>query len=605
MWFRSVQIPPRLAALGLGVGVALWAGVAATAQDEPPPPVSPFPPPGIESNERTDPVGPAIDLSEDQLNALKNSEERISELARAVTDPALRATALNLVARSKIIGRKLDEARQDLLDASTAALELPPGLARDLRLRAIIQNLVALAHEEIIEAVPNNTPMGDFGESRSQTTFEARQKWFDRALEEWRRAAELSAAVDNPTYRNEEFAIVVGGQAADAQKVGRDTTRASSMRPDLEGQVPELLEATDAIYRQATEHAEQIDRPVWADVTMDNLAISAARSYQFARAVAILKKIPRPQPRSDALIRTAEELARRSSEVRLRSGDGLRQTWARVEEALREGPAGEPAVPSPLGLDLAGEDRVSSLMLRIESVAQQADQIGRLASQLGTELAHTRKVLEVERVLTPPDERDVSRSAAIAAQAKELQPALDKLRDRLAEALDQTRNLDPGPRIEALAKAMPKPDDPEIAAIRDIVQNTTTELEGLTANLDAGATEMYTDAARSIAAIRMTDPRDLAVRRLSDSLVAVGRFEDARATAGMLSDVDQKYFLLGTIAEAQGRRGLGEQARLWILNEPPERRPALQRRTAQGVLTALEQLRNQTAPVPGAVPYQN
>jgi hypothetical protein len=63
--------------------------------------------------------------------------------------------------------------------------------------------------------------------------------------------------------------------------------------------------------------------------------------------------------------------------------------------------------------------------------------------------------------------------------------------------------------------------------------------------------------------------------------------------------------LLGTIAEAQGRRGLGEKARIWIQEEPPERRPALQRRTAQGVLTALEQLRNQTAPVAGAVPYQN
>jgi hypothetical protein len=602
MWFRSVLVPCSVV-FGAG-GALLMMGVVATAQ-ETPPPVSPFPPPGVESFDRTEPIDPALDLSEDQLEQLRNAEERISELARSVTDPALRATALNLVARSKIIGRKLDEARQDLLDASAAALEMPPGLRRDLRLRSIIQNLVALAHEEVLEAVPNNPPMGDFGESKRQTSFADRKKWIDLALEEWRKAAELSGAVENPTYRNEEFAIVVGGQSADAQKIGRDTTRASSTRPDLEGQVPELLEATDSIYRQATEHASRIDRPVWSDLAMDNLAISAARSYQFARAIAILKLIPRPQPRADALIKTAEELARRSAEVGLRSGEGLRRSWADVEATLREAPGGEPSMPSPLGLDLAGEERVSSLSLRIESVDQQADRIGRLATQLGHELTHSRKLLTTDRVLTPPDEKDVSRSTSIVNQTRDLADALRKLRDRLAEALDTTRNLEPGPRVEALNKVMPKPDDPEIVRMRELVQSTVDELDGLTTALNGGATEAYMDAARSIAAIRQTDPRDLAVRRLSDSLSAVGRFDDARAAAGMLSDIDQKYVLLGTIAEAQGRRGLGEKARAWIQEEPLERQPALQRRTAQGVLTALEQLRNQTAPVAGAVPYQN
>jgi hypothetical protein len=77
-----------------------------------------------------------------------------------------------------------------------------------------------------------------------------------------------------------------------------------------------------------------------------------------------------------------------------------------------------------------------------------------------------------------------------------------------------------------------------------------------------------------------------------DSLISTGRFDDARACIVLYPDDSQRFVALGAVAEAQGRRGVGESARKWIATDVPESwRPGLYRRVTTGVLWAIEQNR--------------
>jgi hypothetical protein len=76
---------------------------------------------------------------------------------------------------------------------------------------------------------------------------------------------------------------------------------------------------------------------------------------------------------------------------------------------------------------------------------------------------------------------------------------------------------------------------------------------------------------------------------LIDSLIAAGRFDDARACIVIYPEESSRFVALGAVAQAQGRRGLAESARRWIATEAPEAyRPALYRRVVTGVLEAVE-----------------
>ncbi len=79
---------------------------------------------------------------------------------------------------------------------------------------------------------------------------------------------------------------------------------------------------------------------------------------------------------------------------------------------------------------------------------------------------------------------------------------------------------------------------------------------------------------------------------LVDSLIATGRFDDARACVVIYPEESQQLVALGAIAESQGRRGGAEAARRWIANEAPAAyRPSLYRRVVAGYLWAIEQNR--------------
>jgi hypothetical protein len=109
----------------------------------------------------------------------------------------------------------------------------------------------------------------------------------------------------------------------------------------------------------------------------------------------------------------------------------------------------------------------------------------------------------------------------------------------------------------------------------------------------AGATGTYREAAKAVASIPLDAPRVVLAGVLIDNLISVGRFEDARASIGLIPDTARQIIALGAIAESQGRRGAAESALGWIARDvAPEYRSQLYRRLNNGVLTAIEQNRS-------------
>jgi hypothetical protein len=121
--------------------------------------------------------------------------------------------------------------------------------------------------------------------------------------------------------------------------------------------------------------------------------------------------------------------------------------------------------------------------------------------------------------------------------------------------------------------------------------------------LNERASAPYEEAARAVASVQQEGLRGVLVGFLVDSLIATGRFADARACVALYPDPALSLVALGAIAESQGRRGLAEAARRWIATEIPEQnRSVLYRRVAIGALSAIEQNRSKDFNLQDAVP---
>lgn len=114
-------------------------------------------------------------------------------------------------------------------------------------------------------------------------------------------------------------------------------------------------------------------------------------------------------------------------------------------------------------------------------------------------------------------------------------------------------------------------------------------------NLSAQATRTYTEAAAAVASIPLEDPRATLASVLIDSLISVGRFDDARECVPFFPDDVRKLNALGTIAQNQGERRLAKSAFEWIERDaPPQLRDNLKLRVTTGVLKSFERNRNLT-----------
>lgn len=540
------------------------------------------------------------DLTPGDVEALREYDDRLFAVARSIQDPALRATTLNRVARSKIIARRLDDAHVALQEAGRAALELPPGLLRDLRLMAITSNLVVLAHEQVVEGVPNSAVASGLAGRTPVRSTEARDAWLERAMGEWRWAAELAAQITNPNYRCEHLTKIVVGQADDALKVGRDAGSSQTLRTDLAGEAPELLDYADRVLRQATEQAERIDRAVWSDRALYEVAVSAGRAGLYPRALQIAREIPRPTPRAEALIRIAEAMARESAFLRDEMHQGLRRSADNLRaslDAARRGPAEAdvnlPPALSDLGLGLSGP--ADEVPQRLEGLAQLAENLRRRALELTILFQSDARARPGIVVLPDGPAAQARRTEELATRADELGDAVADLRVQIVPELDKAQALDEPERSAALLRAIPAADDPRLKALFERIEAADAALLAMADPMVAGATEAYHESARSVAAVALPDLRAVTARLLTQSLINVGRFDDARAATGLLPDSGHRYAIWGAIAESQGRRGLADSAMRWIDAEaPPEIRPRLYRRLEEGILATVDQIRSQT-----------
>jgi hypothetical protein len=106
------------------------------------------------------------------------------------------------------------------------------------------------------------------------------------------------------------------------------------------------------------------------------------------------------------------------------------------------------------------------------------------------------------------------------------------------------------------------------------------------------ATQTYAQAAKTIAEVPVADPRETLVGVLIDSLIAYGRFDDARASTVLYANPSNPPIALSAIAESQGRRGLSASAQKWIEAEQDSGlRSLLYRKLNDGVLYSVEQKR--------------
>ena len=107
------------------------------------------------------------------------------------------------------------------------------------------------------------------------------------------------------------------------------------------------------------------------------------------------------------------------------------------------------------------------------------------------------------------------------------------------------------------------------------------------------ATQAFSEAALAIASLPFCDVRNVLARALIDVLIAVGRFEDARAAVVLLDgDLVNLAQALGAVAESMGRRNLVQSAQQWIAEVENDRlRSYLERRLIEGVLSAINSSR--------------
>jgi hypothetical protein len=151
-----------------------------------------------------------------------------------------------------------------------------------------------------------------------------------------------------------------------------------------------------------------------------------------------------------------------------------------------------------------------------------------------------------------------------------------------ASAAAQSSQFD---RALQLARLIPQPEVRSDALIR------IAEFQAR--RNDPGATATYHEAAEAVASMPLEDPRGILAGVLIDSLISLGRFEDARRTVVLLPDESRRVVALGAIAESQGFRGAFDTALEWINREvPPAHRSFLLRKLEFGKLAAIEQNRS-------------
>jgi hypothetical protein len=331
--------------------------------------------------------------------------------------------------------------------------------------------------------------------------------------------------------------------------------------------VTSLTALTDALLRDRRENLIGPMVPPDADAakpealpkTLDGSTLIRLARLEWQRGVYLATVISNPTYRNEMLYKVAESEASGSASIAnelLKSGD--------VDSLADRPPAGgrDAQDKAPANVD----EKTRARQAQNKSLKEQADSI------LVTAFDDAKKIdrliwkyrAMVRIALAAADSQQYSRGVALA------------------------RDIDNG---ESRAEAM-------LILAESQCRNTDAQVEAATAT--------YQAAAEAMATVQQDGLRGVLAGFLVDSLISTGRFDDARACIGLFPEQSQRLVALGSVAEAQGRRGGAEAARRWIADEIPQQyRAPLYRRVVTGVLWAVDQNRSKeflrpdsTAPMP-------
>ena len=233
---------------------------------------------------------------------------KVSEIhlkyAKSIPVPGERSLALSRVASAATFSGQLKVADDALNAAAKAAMLMPPGLVRDQRLMSIIAALMSLAEANLREGKSGAISM-DTDEAEKKPEKD-RDALIRLSMNEWQRAGELTAVIDNPTNLNEMIFKVTESIAFGSQSILTEYLESKEeFTSDKEGLNTSFDGLPDALLVQAAKLAETATRPVWHDRALVSVATAAAESKQFTRGIRVASSIPQPEVRSDAYLKIA------------------------------------------------------------------------------------------------------------------------------------------------------------------------------------------------------------------------------------------------------------------------------------------------------------
>lgn len=248
----------------------------------------------------------------------------LAELGR-IADLKERSLALQRVAKTWTGSDEVSAAHEALTMAAGAALSISNYGARDIHLTETITLLLALADADlrlgkrILTAPAEDRPTGEAARTDPVTLIQ-------HAEVEWARIAYLAARITDPTYRSENMFRLVDGESFGARAIAKEFRSVPGARNVATPTEP-FIAAADRILRKATQHAEAIERTIWRDRALAEAATNAGGGLRFELALEIVRKVQRPETRTDALIKIAETQALK--------GNDPEQAHATYEEAAR------------------------------------------------------------------------------------------------------------------------------------------------------------------------------------------------------------------------------------------------------------------------------
>jgi hypothetical protein len=249
-------------------------------------------------------------LPRESLAGLSYVTETQLEYAKRLMYATDRSLALSRIASAATFSAQLDLAERALNDATTAALELEPGMVRDQRITSIVQALMGLAEARLrdssnpvplateqpanpeppartdpapppppapgaapppVVAIPTTPPYAAAPGTTPPVVapplpVAERPDVIRKATADWKRAGILAEQIVNPTYQNELMYRVADSMATGSQNI-------INTFPKLDGGTVKSAEGVnrsysglpDQLLQDATTLVLKIKRPVWRD----------------------------------------------------------------------------------------------------------------------------------------------------------------------------------------------------------------------------------------------------------------------------------------------------------------------------------------------------